>query len=113
MKDKETRKQSKLEKLGTNHPLCVICGEDDWRCLEEHHIPGQAYGEELATVCRNCHRKLSDDQYNHPEKLNPEPCLFERLGHFLLGLADLFALLVERFRMIGHELIQAAKKNSR
>lgn len=113
MNVKEIRKQARLEKLGTNHPLCVICGEDDWRCLEEHHISGQAYGNELVTVCRNCHRKLSDDQKDHPKQHIHKPNQYECIGHLLLGLADLFALLVERFRAIGQELIQAAKQQSR
>lgn len=113
MNTKEIRKQARLEKLGTNNPLCVICGEDDWRCLEEHHIAGQAFGEDLVTVCRNCHRKLSDDQYDHPKKLTPVPCQIERAGHLLLGVADLFEPMVKRFRIIGQELIQASKQNSK
>jgi hypothetical protein len=35
---KERRKQRRLEKLGTNNPVCGICGERDWRCLEDHHV---------------------------------------------------------------------------
>jgi len=110
MDNKEVRKQNRLEQLGTNHPVCVACGEDDWRCLEDHHIAGRKFDHECATLCRNCHRKVSDDQKGHPKKLAKESIKTESIGHFLLGLADLFALLVIKLRAFGHELIQAARR---
>ena len=106
---KETRKQKRLEVLGSNNPVCVICGENDWRTLERHHIAGQAYGDELCNVCRNCHRKLSDDQKNHPKQVCKTPTNFEAIGHLLLGLADFLALLVSKLRECGQLLIQAAQ----
>lgn len=109
MDDKEARKQKRLEILGSNNPVCVICGENDWRCLEEHHIAGQAYDDSLSNVCRNCHRKLSDDQKDHPQKIGGTPDTLETIGHFLLGLADLFALLVIKLREFGQLLIQSAQ----
>ena len=108
-KAKEARKQKRHEKLGSNHPVCTICGEDSWECLEQHHIAGQAYSDDLCTVCRNCHRKLSDDQKDHPKKIGKEPITNERIGHMLLGLADFFVLLVEKLREFGHFLIQSAQ----
>jgi hypothetical protein len=108
-KNLETRKQNRLEKLGTNNPVCVICGENDWRCLEEHHIAGQHFGDDLSIICRNCHRKLSDDQKDHPSKIQTTPITLENIGHLLIGLADLFALLVERLKEYGHYLIETAK----
>jgi hypothetical protein len=106
-KDKETRKQNRLEKLATNHPVCVVCGETDWRCLEQHHIAGQHYDAELANICRNCHRKLSDEQKDHPSMMEQPPAQTEQIGHMLIGLADLFELLVERFREFGLFLIDS------
>jgi hypothetical protein len=108
-KVKEARKQKRLEVLGSNHPVCVICGENDWRTLEQHHIAGQAYGDDLCTVCRNCHRKLSDDQKDHPQQVGKRPTNFEAIGHLLLGLADFLALLVAKLREYGQLLIQAAQ----
>lgn len=111
MKDElkqECRKQRALERLNTDNPLCVCCGEKDWRCLELHHLAGRAYGEECAVVCRNCHRKLSDSQKDHPPAVsNAESPLLERIGHLLLGLADLFELLVGMLRGYGKLLIEA------
>lgn len=107
-KAKEARKQKRLETLGSNHPVCVACGEDSWQCLEQHHIAGQAYGDDLCNVCRNCHRKLSDNQHDHPKQLGKPPSTLESIGHFLIGLADLFAALVLRLREYGSSLIQSA-----
>lgn len=109
MSDKEIRKQRRLETLGSNNPVCVVCGENDWRCLEQHHIAGQAYGDDLCNVCRNCHRKLSDDQKDHPKQAGKNPATLETIGHLLLGLADLFSLLVIKLRECGQYLIQTAK----
>ncbi len=105
----ERRKQKALQRLGSNDPRCVVCGEEDWRCLEFHHLSGRAYGEEGIVVCRNCHRKLSDSQKDHPHALtDAQPVLLERVGHFLLGLADLLEMLVALMREYGGQLIEAA-----
>jgi hypothetical protein len=68
IKPKEIRKQKRLERLGTDHPVCASCGENDWRCFEQHHIAGQAYHDDVCNVCCNCHRKLTDDQQDHPKQ---------------------------------------------
>lgn len=105
----EVRKQRALERLGSDHPRCAHCGEADERCLELHHVAGQAYSEECAVVCRNCHRKLSDAQKDHPPALaDGEPPYLERIGHFLIGLADLLEMLIEKLREYGMVLIEAA-----
>ena len=107
--DKEARKQKRLETLGDNNPACVVCGENNPHCLELHHIAGQAYDDDTTPVCRNCHRKLSDDQKDHPKAIDKSPTTIEAIGHFLLGLADLFMLLVEKLRDFGQALIVVAQ----
>jgi hypothetical protein len=110
MNDKETRKQKRLEDLGSNNPACTLCGENDDRTLESHHIAGRAFDDELVSLCRNCHRKLSDDQKDHPKQISKPPTNIETIGHLLLGLADFLALLVEKLRECGRFLIQAAQE---
>ena len=105
---KETRKQRRCEALGTNNPRCGMCGETDWRCIELHHVAD--YGRDNATVCicRNCHRKVSDDQKDHPVfDSNADPML-DAVGHFLLGLADMLRLIVEKLYSFGLALIERA-----
>ncbi len=102
---KERRRQAHLERLGTNNPRCVVCGEKHPSCLELHHLRGCKFGDELVAVCRNCHRKLSDTQKDHPKPLGNEPSFEECLAHFLLGIADLFELLVKTLRELAERLL--------
>jgi hypothetical protein len=105
----EIRKQRRLEKLGTNDPRCVICGERDWRCLELHHIADHGKDAQTVVVCRNCHRKASDAQSDHPAHLPSGDAWLEEVGRFLRGLADLLILIAERLVEFGETLIARAQ----
>jgi len=100
------RRTRALERLGTDKPRCVICGEDNPHCLEAHHIAGRKYDPATEILCRNCHRKASDLQQDHPKPPACPPSQDERIGHFLLGLADFLLLIVEKLREFGQQLIQ-------
>lgn len=105
----ERRRQARLHRLGTDEPRCGTCGEADPRCLERHHVAGRRQdGDTTVLACRNCHARLSDAQKDHPRRIGVEPHPLERVAHFLLGLADLLALAVERLRNFGRELIARA-----
>jgi hypothetical protein len=105
---RERRKQLRLEKLGTNEPRCGTCGDDRWQCIEAHHVAGQRYDGTEVLLCRNCHRLVSDDQCDHPRAAEPsDPALFA-IGRFLLGLADLLRIIVERLLAFGQELTARA-----
>ena len=107
--DHETRRQRRLRRLGSNNPICGTCGETDDRCLEMHHVADHGRDEVMVTICRNCHRKVSDDQKDHPAfDAAADPAL-DRMGHFMLGLADLLALIVEKLIEFGNVLIGMAK----
>ncbi len=116
MDDKELKREARLqrmyERLGVEHPRCIECGLDDVRCLEAHHIAGRTFDDATLIVCRNHHRILSDDQKDHPQPIGDEPTLHERAGHFLKGLADLFALLVAKLHEYGDALIEFAKRHA-
>jgi hypothetical protein len=107
--DYERRKQNRLRALGTQTPRCCLCPEDDWRCLELHHIEGQAHGETLAIVCRNCHRRLSDAQIDHPEHRDGDDPELSAIARFLLGLADMLELAVAKLREVAVTLLDRAR----
>jgi hypothetical protein len=109
---REARLQRMHERLGVDHPHCIECGLDDVRCLEAHHIAGSKFDDATVIFCRNHHRILSDDQKDHPDPLGADLTLHERAGHFLKGLADLFALLVAKLHEYGDELIAFAKREA-
>jgi hypothetical protein len=101
---RERRKQKALERLGTNTPQCPFCGIDEPLVFELHHVSGRAFGDDMIPVCRNCHRILSDWQKDHPPTNGSSPSDPERIAHFLLGLADMFELLVKRLREFAKTL---------
>lgn len=106
----ERRKQFRLEKLGTNEPRCGTCGEDRWQCMEAHHPAGQAHDPSTVLQCRNCHRVASDSQCDHPNSAQPsDPALFA-IGRFLLGLADMLRVIVEKLIAFGQELTARASR---
>jgi hypothetical protein len=108
--DYERRKQTRLHKLGTNNPRCAICGNSDWRVIEEHHPDTRKRDKLVVHVCANCHRILSDDQKDHPEELQGCDEFFASGGKLLLGLVNMLALILERLREFGEALIARANE---
>ena len=105
---KETRMQNRLAKLGTNDPRCGICGETDWRVMEQNHNPDRKRDTHTDIVCANCHKKLTDDQKDHPPLDRDAEPMLDRIGHFMLGLADMLRLIVEKLIQFGNYLIERA-----
>lgn len=108
---REKRRQMRLEKLGTNNPICGVCGEADPRCLERHHVAQHEHDPITVVVCRNCHRKVSDDQRDHPTSVAEADLLLQSIGHFMLGLADLLEDIIEKLHEFGRALIDRAKQS--
>ncbi len=100
--DAAIRLQKSLHRM-SDGAVCHCCGEPDPRCLEWHHIAAQAYHGDVVAICRNCHRKLSDAQRDHPT--SPEQSMTDVIGHYLLGLADFFLELAQRLKEFGQILI--------
>lgn len=106
---REIRKQKRLDALGTSEPRCGMCGESDWRTIEEHHVADHGRDDATVLLCRNCHRKVSDDQKDHPSFLPSADPMLDAIGHFLLGLADMLRLIVSKLYEFGSALIARAQ----
>jgi hypothetical protein len=104
--DREKRERAARLRLGSANPKCATCGLSDWTCLEAHHIAGKSFDPMIVIECRNCHRRLSDWQKDHPEQFVKTLSPDEKLAHFLLGMADLFELLVEKLREFSRQLLE-------
>ena len=103
--ERERRKQRRLEKLGSDVPRCGMCAETDDRTLELHHVAGRKHDAMTAVLCRNCHRKVSDGQRDHPNPIDLADPMLASAGNFLLGLADMLAIIVGKLCEFGHALI--------
>ncbi len=109
--DPERRRQRAFERLGTNEPACLHCGEDDPHCLEKHHEAGIRFMPDLTViVCSNCHKKLSDKQKDHPFPRDEPPPPEVRLARLLLGIADHFELLIGYLRQFAAYLFEKYAK---
>jgi hypothetical protein len=111
--DCERRKQSRLHKLGTNTPHCATCGNSDWRVIEEHHPDSRKRDKLFVLLCANDHRIVTDNQKDHPPGINGCDPFLLSVGNFLLGLADLFAIIIERLYEFGETLITRANEVAR
>jgi hypothetical protein len=108
--DPEDREEQRLRKLKTRTPVCVHCNESDSRCLERHHIAGKKHHEDTVILCRNCHRKLSDQQFDHAPFLNAvRKGDVVTIASYLLGLRDLLAPVVETLPEFVDSLINQSK----
>jgi len=108
--DAEERLRKAMERLGDGNPICKCCPESDPRCLERHHIAGRQFSDATVILCRNCHRKLSDAQYDDPPRHDRSPPEdMERVGHFLLGLGNFLSRLAITLKEIGLFLIDRAR----
>jgi hypothetical protein len=109
--ESEHRKQSRLHKLGTNKPHCAACGNSDWRVIEEHHPASRKRDKLVVLLCANDHRIVTDDQKDHPPGVDGCDPFLLSVGNFLLGLADMFAIIIERLYEFGETLIARANES--
>lgn len=104
--DRDDRLEKQYRRLGTREPMCVGCAESNPFCLELHHIAGQKHHDDLAIVCRNCHRKITDQQHDHESPPFTRPTVESAMiGRYLLGLADLLLMIVNALRDFGRHLL--------
>ena len=105
---REIREARRLERLRSNNHLCGECGEADSRCLELHHVADYGCDDGTVILCRNCHKKVTDDQKDHPAFDPDADPMLHSIGRFLLGLADLLKLAIEKLAAFGAALIERA-----
>jgi hypothetical protein len=108
--DYEARLERQYKRLDTRTPMCVCCGERDPFCLELHHIAGRQTHDEVVIICRNCHRKLTNEQHDHVPPGEPTEQLAKD-AHYLSGLADLFAKITPTLRKVGSRLLEESNRD--
>jgi hypothetical protein len=111
--DHQDRLERHYRRLGTRNPVCISCGKCDPahpEIYELHHVAGKSQHGDVSVQCANCHRTLSDKQKDHgpPGPSQPSGKLAQ-IGHYLLGLADMLAMIVEALKTFGAWLISEAR----
>ena len=103
--NRERRRAAGAGTPGTNNPRCSFCGYRRSLALELHHVAGQAFGDDMVPVCRNCHR-VSAIGRRIIRQRSGEPA--KRIGAHqrasCSGFADMFELLVKRLREFAAKL---------
>jgi hypothetical protein len=109
--DYNDRLEQQYRRLGTRNPMCRCCGEKDPFCLELHHIAGEKHHDDVCIVCRNCHRKLTNQQLGHTGGKNDTggDSMLVTIGRYLLGLCDLLVLILNTLRDFGRQLIESSR----
>lgn len=111
-RDRIARARRKHEHFGTTEPACSVCGESRVALLEKHHIAGRAYDPATMILCKNHHALMTEFQKDFPPDAGDPSNALERIGRMLLNLAELFAILVEKFKEFGIYLIELARKEA-
>ena len=114
--DHEDRKERHYRRLGTRHPVCHTCGRRDPEhpeIYDLHHVAGKNHHDDVFIECSNCHRMLTDQQKDHvPPGSSPRIGMPATIGHYLLGLADMLAMIVEALRKFGKWLLCEASRTA-
>jgi hypothetical protein len=106
-------KRARIKALGTDQPICAMCGERDWRCIEAHHVAGRKRDRTTVLLCANDHRRVTDNQQEHPISVSADDQLLDQIAHFLLGLADMLRVVAERLIEFANALISRAQNAER
>ena len=114
--DHEDRKERHYRRLGTRHPVCHTCGRRDPEhpeIYDLHHVAGKNHHDDVFIECANCHRVLTDQQKDHvPPGSSPPMGMLATIAHYLLGLADMLAMIVEALRKFGKWLLCEASRTA-
>lgn len=108
--DRERRRLERRERQAerVKGRYCLVCGEDNPCCLEEHHVAGRTNDPHTTvTLCRNCHSKMSDAQQDYPPNLlshREQTSIERRRIAALYGQAILLRLVAEQQERVADEL---------
>jgi hypothetical protein len=106
-------RHAKREKRLGPDAVCLLCGESHLEALtpvtkgwlERHHVGGKANDATLtATLCLNCHRKVTEGLEVAGVSMGEPRDIPERLVMILRALAEFFCLLANALREWARQL---------
>jgi hypothetical protein len=104
---------AQMRRLGTDEPICVVCGEIDPEkllLLEEDHLTGRHEGP-VAILCRNCHARRTAQSSRGPQRfLAADRSELERIGALLDHRGDHLADLGRIDKAMARYLLELTKR---
>ncbi|TQD27913.1 HNH endonuclease [Methanolobus vulcani] len=93
--DKEAYSKSiNRYKKGKKPPMaCAVCGEDDEKVIEMHHVDGRNNSDVVKPLCMNCHSKVTAKQNRLSPKVRSKDASEENKK--VVNAISLLALLRE------------------
>ncbi|WP_319507632.1 HNH endonuclease signature motif containing protein [uncultured Methanolobus sp.] len=90
----------KRQQKGKKPPIaCAVCGEDNRKVIEMHHVEGRNNSDWIKPLCKNCHSKITAEQNRLSPKARSGKTSLQNLKAF--NIISIGALL----REIGQHLI--------
>jgi len=97
---RERRLQHRLERLESNNPVCLVCGEADSVCLQWHHpLREKQFSDVRFLACSNDHDRLHELEKDW--RTTAPHSVQEIAAHLLFVFADILSL----FKRDGAEFI--------
>ena len=107
---REAGKRKKMRRLGQDGLICPICGETHPAALEHDHVAGQKHHDLTWGLCKTHHAIRTAWQQNEPPPSDNPRNPLEVIGHWLLGMAAYFEMLIPYLKRFGNFLIELAKE---
>jgi hypothetical protein len=105
--DKETFRKTVKRQIreGEARPACSVCGEDDPKVIESHHLLGRNNSDEEIPLCLNHHAMITEEQNKvSPQARSSSASPQQKLGYLLVTIGALLELIGKNLKRIGHEV---------
>ena len=107
--DKEAyRKSIHKYKKGKKPPMaCAVCGEDDEKVIESHHVDGRNNSDWKKPLCKNCHSKITTEQNKLSPKARSKNASLKNLKAFnIISIGSLIRELGQQLINVGMEMAE-------
>ena len=107
---REAGKRKKQRRLGKDDLCCIACGETHPAAFDHDHVAGQKHHDQTWPLCKTHHAIRTAWQKGEPSPSDNPRNPLEVIGHWLLGMAAYFEMLVAYLKRFGTFLIDLAKE---
>jgi hypothetical protein len=107
---REAGKRKKQRRLGTDKLICPVCGETHPAAFDGDHVAGRKFHDQTWPLCKTHHAIRTDWQGDEPPPSDNPRNPLEVIGHWLLGMAAYFEMLIAYLKRFGTLLIDLAKE---